>query len=123
MRALDLVAHAHTASAEDAAVVIHNKTLVRTIHFRLGIAVRVVYVRDLQTLRKALQFAVPVGNAHRADVVALREQQFQNVPTVAIQPLGSGDHFHALFHARYAGGQKPVGALDLDQAQSAGSDL
>ena len=45
---------------------------------QLGIAVGIVDVRDAELLRQRLQLAVAVGDADRADVVALGEQQFED---------------------------------------------
>ena len=122
VRAFDLLAHAHAAGAQDAAVVVDDEAVVRTIHLHLRVAIREVHVRDLQTLRQGLQFAVAVGDADRADVVALGEEQLQNRAPIAVQALRVGRDLHALGDAGHAGGQQLVGALDLDQAQPAGAD-
>ena len=43
-----------------------------------------------------LQFAMAVGHAHGADVIALGEQQFQRHAAVFSQPFAVGLDVHAL---------------------------
>ena len=66
---------------------IDRKTVVRGIHLQVWIAIAKVHVRNAKLLGEGLQLAVPVRDADRADVVALREQQFENVAAVALEPL------------------------------------
>ena len=119
MGPLNLVAHAHAAGAQDAAVVIHHEAFVRSVHGQAGVLIGEVDVRHAQLERQRLQVAVAVHHAHRANVVALGEQQFQNAVAVAVQTLGVGEHFHAFGHARDAGGQQARRALQLDETEAA----
>ena len=63
---------------------------------RSGPAVGHPHVVDAALLGQRLQLAVAVGDAHRADVVALGEEQFDDRAPVALQPLGVGGDLHAL---------------------------
>src|SRR5262249_52279427 len=69
--ALDLVADAHTARAEDTAVMVDAKAVVSDIHMTLGRLVLVADMIHAEGHGHVLQFAVAVGHAHGADVVAL----------------------------------------------------
>ncbi len=60
-----------------------------------------------------------VGDAHRADVIALGKQKFQNAAPVAGEPLRVDRNFHAFRHQRYAGRKQARDSLDLHQAQPA----
>ena len=68
---------AHAARAQDAAVVVEHVARVRGVDGEPRVAVRVADVRDAVLLRQRLQLAVPGRDAHRADVVALGEQQLE----------------------------------------------
>ena len=93
----------------------------RSVHRQARIPVSEVYVGHLQGLRKVLQFAMPVGDADRAHMVALGKEQFQYLPPILAEPLTVQRHFHAFFHARDAGGKQLVDTLDLHQAEAAGA--
>ena len=77
MRALDLVANADAARAENAAVVVQNEAGMRDIHRQPRVVVGEADVGEAERLRQRLQFAMAVGDADRADMVALDEQQLQ----------------------------------------------
>ena len=83
--ALDLVADPHAPRAEHAAVVIDDETLVRGIDRMPRLEVGHVDVGHADLPRQVLQFAVAVRDADRADVIALREQQLDDRPAVALQ--------------------------------------
>ncbi len=121
--AFDLVANPHATGAEDAAVVIDDETVVRRVHFFLGITIRKMNVRDAQALAEHLHLAVPVRDAHRADVIALGKKQFENHPPVILQALGIGGDFHAFFYPGNAGRKQLVLSLDFNQAHAAGANI
>ncbi len=123
MRAFNLGADAHAAGAENAAVVVGGEALVRGIHGQRGVAIGQADMGQALLLRKGLQFAVAVGDADRADVVALGEEQFENGAAMLFEPLGVGGDLHALVDGGHAGGQELVAALDLHQAKAAGADV
>ena len=74
--ALDVPAHPHAAGAEDAAVMVHAEKRVGVVHLPLGEIVLVADVVHALAAGEGLEFAMAVGDAHRADMVALGEQQF-----------------------------------------------
>src|SRR5208282_5791348 len=78
MRALNFGADTHAASAQDAAVVVEGEPFVRGVNAELGVAIRKANMGQALLLAEGLQFAVAVGDANRADMVALGEEQFQN---------------------------------------------
>ena len=78
VRAFDFGADAHAAGAQDAAVVVHGEALVRSIHGKRGIAIGQADMGQALLLGQRLQLAVAVGDAHRADVVALGEEQLKD---------------------------------------------
>src|SRR5690242_4618202 len=77
MRAFNFSAGTHATRAKDAAVVIHGETLVRGIDWQFGITVWQPDVSQSLLLPKRLQFAVAVGYAHAANVIALGKQHFE----------------------------------------------
>ena len=119
MRAFDFPTHPNASSAQDAAVVVNHKPVVGSVHGGLRIAIGIVNVGYVQLLRHGLQLTVAVGNADRANVIALRKQQFDNALAVALQTFGVGSDLHAFLHLGHAGGQQPVGTRYFDQAQTA----
>ena len=61
-----------------------------------------------QLLGQVLQLAVVVGDAHRADVVALQEQHLDDRAAVLGELLGVGRDLHAFGHDGRAGGHELV---------------
>ncbi len=119
MGAFNFIAYPHAPGAEHAPVVIDREAVMRGIHFQIRIAIAKVNVRDIEFLSERLQFAVPVRDANRANMIALREKQLENGATVALQALRAGSHFHAFLDQGDTGRQEFVRALHLDQAQAA----
>ena len=78
VRAFNLSADADAAGAEDAAVVVDGEALVRGVDGELGVAIGQADVGQALLLRQGLQFAMAVGDADGADVVALGEEQLEN---------------------------------------------
>ena len=70
-----------------------------------------------------LQFAMAVGDADGADVVALGEQQFQGHAAVFAQPLAVGLDVHAFGDLGGAGRQQLGNAGHFHQAEAAGADV
>ena len=62
-----------------------------------------------------------VGDADRADVVALGEEQLEDGAAVLLEPLSIGADLHAFVDGGHAGGKELVAALDLNQAKAAGA--
>ena len=78
VHAFNLVAGADAARAEDAAVVVHPEVLGGHVHRHRRIEVRVADAVDAVHVALVLQAAIAlVVLAHRADVIAFAEQQFQ----------------------------------------------
>ena len=119
MRALDLSAGAHASNAKNATVVIDDKPFVRSVNVQFGIAIGQPDVGQTQLLAKRLQFAMAVGDADRADMVAFGEEQLEDGTAVLLEALGVRAHLHAFLHSGHAGRQQFVVALDLHQAQPA----
>jgi hypothetical protein len=68
----------------------------------------------VQTLRHGLKFTVTIGHTHCTNVVALREEQFQDHLAVLKQAVTLGGHFHAFFGLGHTGGNQTIGASDFD---------
>ncbi len=91
VRAFDLGADAHAAGAEDAAVVDREtKRSWEASTGSLGVAIGEADVSQTLALRQRLQFAMAVGDADRADVIALGEEHLQDVLAIVLQALGVG---------------------------------
>ena len=78
VRTFDFIADAHATGTENAAVVIDAELIVRHIHGQLGKLILEPDVIHAHARRQVLQFAMAVGHAHRANVVAFGEQQFDD---------------------------------------------
>ncbi len=109
--AFDFVADAHAARAEDAAIVIQAEEVVGSVERELGIAIGNVDVRDAHCLSEALQFAVSVGDADGADVIALGEEHLDDHAPVALQAGGIGGDVHPFGDFGHAGGEELVDPL------------
>src|SRR5450759_791742 len=121
MRAFHFAASPHAARAEDAAVVVEHIALVAHVYADFGEAVGIAYAVDAEFLRERLQLAVVVGNADRADMIALDKQQLDSDLTVALQLRRRGVHRHAFLHGRSARRQRASHARHLDDAEPAGA--
>ena len=77
MRTLDFLANANAASTENAAVVIGHEATMRGVNLELGMEIRNGDVRESDLFRERLQFTVTIRYAYRTDVIALREEQFE----------------------------------------------
>jgi hypothetical protein len=86
--ALDLVADPDAASAQDAAVVVDPVPLVGDVHLVRREDVVEPNVVHSHRDGQVLEFAMTVGHADGADVVALGEEQFQDHPPVVSDPVG-----------------------------------
>ena len=122
-RAFDVPADADAARAKDAAVVVHAEQPVRAVHAPFREAVIVAHVVHALAVGEGLEFAMAVGHADRADVVALGEQQFQRHAAVFAQPFAVGLDVHAFGDFGRAGRQQFGDAGDFHQAQPAGADV
>src|SRR5208283_2454096 len=63
-----------------------------------------------------------VGYAHRADVVAFHQQQFNGDTAVARQPGGGGNDRHPILNRRGACGEEAVNSGNLDHAEPASTN-
>jgi hypothetical protein len=123
MRALDLVADAHAARAEDAAVVVQRVALVAGIHGQVGVEIVVAHMVHADLGGFPLQLAVAVHHADRAHVVAFGKEQFQDHLAIFDQPLAVGVDHHAFLHRRHTRRLQPSAALQLHHAQAAAAAL
>src|ERR1044072_3688932 len=98
---------------------IDDEAVMRGVNLLDRISIGEVNVRNLEPLGKRLQLAMTVRHAHCANVIAFREQQFEDSSPVLAQPVGISCHFHTLLNARHAGGKKSCSTLHLNQAQTA----
>ena len=123
VRPLDLVADPDAARAEDAAPVVDARSAGGEASSAVaGWTVGVADVVHADRVGHVLELAVAVGDADGADVVALGEEQLDDLPPVALEPLGGGGDLHPLLGAQRAGGLEPGRALHLDEAEPAGAD-
>ena len=74
--AFNFCADPYAARAENAAIVIKDEARVAHVYLQARVVVGVADVGDAERLRHGLQLAMAVGDAGRADVVALDEEQF-----------------------------------------------
>lgn len=118
VRAFDFIADAYAAGAEDAAVVIDAESLVRDIDGAVREQVVVAHMVHANRDGEVLEFAVTVGDAYRADVVAFCKQQFDDHAAVGAQAFGVGGNVHAFSNAGDAGG-----AQDATGRVAAGADF
>ena len=109
--------------AKDAAVVVHAEQPMGRVHAPFRKVIIVAHVVHAQAVGQRLQFAMAVGHAHGADVIALGEQQFQRHAAVFSQALAVGLDVHALGDFRRAGGQQLGDAGDFHEAQAAGAQV
>ena len=117
--ALDLAADPHAADAHDAAVVVDREERMDGVDADRRVDDRQLEVVDLQVLGEVLELAVVVGDADRADVVALEEQHLGDRPAVLDELLGGRRDLHALGDGGRAGRGELGRAGDLDDAQPA----
>ena len=89
----------------------------------LGLIRGEVEVGQLQVGRQLLELAVVVGDADRADVVALHEDHLGHGLPVLEELLGVRGDLHALGDLRHAGRDQSRIARDLDHAQAAGAPV
>ena len=87
----------------------------------LGIAVGEAGVVHPHRHRNVLQFAVAVGDAEGADVVAFGEEQLHGHAAIALQLLGVGADRHPLRRFGGTGGQQAAAGLRGHQAEAAGA--
>jgi hypothetical protein len=66
----------HAPSAVNASIVVEHEAGMTEVNGSLWVAVAETNVIDAQFLCQRLQFAMVVGHTDRANVVALRKQQF-----------------------------------------------
>ena len=119
--ALDLVADADAAKAQDAAVVVDGEQPVAGVDVDLRADPRQVEVGHAELVCRVLQLAVIVRDADRADVVALHEHHLGHGPAVLEQELRMRRDVHAFRDLGHAGRRELGGARDLDHAQAAGA--
>src|SRR5208337_2860205 len=115
VRALDFMANSHAARTQDAAMVIETEALMARVCRELGKLVTQPHVIDAELYSKILQLAISVGNAHRAHMIALGQQQLDNQLAMRREARRVGAHNHAFFHRHEAGGLQILLALDLNE--------
>src|ERR1019366_362013 len=94
VRAFDLVTDPYAAGAQDTAVVVQYKPLVRGVDRELGVQGREVEVGEAEPLGLALKLTVLVGDAHRTDMVALHKEELDYLAAVVDEALGIGGDLH-----------------------------
>src|SRR5579864_668615 len=122
MRAFNLVTDANATRAQNAAVVIDDEALMRSVDHSFRVSIRKVNVGDAEFLRQELQVAVAVRNTYGTNVIALGKEQLDDHAAVVREPVGVRCDLHAFFDAGHARRQQFVRALHLHQAQTAGAD-
>src|SRR5208337_1757981 len=121
--AFDVPADAHTTGAENAPVVIHAEAQMGVVHTPFRKAIIVTHVVHALAVGERLEFAMAVGHARGADVIALGEQQLQRHAAVFLQPFAVGPDLHAFGDFGRAGGQELGDARDFHETEAAGADV
>lgn len=121
--AFDLVADAYASRAENAPVMVDAEPFVGNVHVALGVEIFIAYVVHSQTNSEVLELAVSVGNAHRADVISFRQEEFDDMLSVFVELLRIRANDHPLGDAGNAGGLETSNPLDLDKTESTGADV
>jgi hypothetical protein len=119
VRSLDLGANPDAARAEDAPVVIENEARMGHIDGKAGIVIGVPDMGYAERLSHGLKLAVAVGDAGRADVVALHEEQLNSHAAIERELFRGSPDGHAVLDGRGAGGQQAVSAGQLHHADAA----
>jgi hypothetical protein len=119
--ALDLVANADAARAQNAAIVVQHPTRMRDVHRQPRVVVGKPHMGHAQFLRQRLQLAVTVRDADGADMVPLDKQQLQRHQAVVSERLRVRGDRHAALRRSGAGRHQAADAGHLNQAQSAGT--
>ena len=102
---------------------VDDKALVAGVDLDQRLEGRQVEVGQPELFGQALQLAVVVRHAHRADVVALHEEHLDSGAAILLESRGVGHHCHALFDRRHTGREELVGTGHLDDTESAGADI
>ena len=84
--------------------------------------IAVAHIAEAHRARLFLQFPIAIGGAGQAIKGMVGDTQLHDTAPQLLQPLGLGAHHHAIGNGRGAGGGIPDAALDLDQAQAAGTE-
>jgi len=121
MGALHLIAHANATGAQYAAIVIHAISFMGNVYGQPGKDVLVAHVVYAYGNGQILEFAMAIGNAHGAHVVAFCKEQFHDHLAIITELLRVCAHFHSLCYFGGASRNEPRAAYDLYQAEAAGS--
>ena len=122
MRAFQFRTNPDTPGAKNAAVVIENEARVRHVDGQFGEVVGEADGADAQGRGHRLKFAMSVGDADRANVVSLDQQQFHGDAAIARQFRRVGRDRHAFLDGSGACREEPLDAGDFDQANPARAD-
>ncbi len=124
-RALDLVAGAHAARADDALAGIELEVGVAGVDTGvevIGAVETVAHLAQADGAGHVLQFAVAVGRAGQAVERVIGNVEFHDIAPQPGEIAGLRANLHAVFDGRRARGRVALAALDLDQAQAAGAE-
>ena len=124
-RALNLLAGAHAARADDAFRGFEGEIGIGRVGRRLQmvravIAIANVAQADVPGLR--LQFAIVVGAAGEAVQRMVGDVELHHAPAQALQARRLGADDHPRFRGRRAGGGRALAPFDFDQAETAGAE-
>ena len=75
IRSFKLGAHSDASRAEDATIVVENKTGMRHIDGQARIVIGVAHMRDSERLSQGLKFAMAVRYADRANMIPFHEEE------------------------------------------------
>ena len=95
----------------------------RGIDGELGVAIGQAHVSEALLLGESLELAMAVGDADRAYMIALGEEQFEDVAAILLKAFGVGEDVHAFKDGSDAGREQLAGAGDFDQADAACADI
>jgi len=123
MRSLDLVTDTDAPLAQHASVVVHGESVMGRVDGVPRIDVIVMDVSHPQVHCQLLEFAVPVGDANRTDMVPFREDQFKDLSAIILHSRGVRDYLHVLPAQSDTRRHQLWRPFHFDDAQSASSAL
>ena len=124
-RALHLVAGAHAARTDDALGRVEGEVRVGLVLLGVevvGAVVAVAHLAQAHRARHVLQLAVTVGRTGQAVERMVGDVELHHAAPERLELAGLGVDLHALGDRRGAGCRRAVAALDLDEAEPAGTE-
>ena len=124
-RALHFLAGAHAARADDAFRRIEGEIGVRLVLLgdqMIGAVIAVAHFAQAHRAGHVLQFAIAIGRAGQAIERMVGDVELHHALAQRRQARRLGLHLHARLDQRGAGGRRAAPAVDLHQAEPAGTE-